>query len=434
VTGSILAIEVPNPLGPVADGIGGVLGWGARNAAGAVLGPVGDAIAEGLANACGKIGREVLNYLQASSSVHFDTGWWASSRGQRLVGIVLGLAVLFMLGFLLLALIQGTLAGDPGGMLRTAFVEIPLSMAATAVLATLTQVLLAVTDEASNAVLRGVPEDLNRFFAGFGAATSVATNGFAGMIMLVLFLIGALLVWLELIVRASLIYWVVAVAPLFAAARVWPAARGAFRKLVEIGCVLVFSKLAIALALALGAAALAGGGPKDGDLGTQLGTDLGGLLVGSALMLLASFTPFVLLRLVPVIEGAAIAQGISRMPGRAAMTTMQMGYYAAGLEKMAAGSRRPVRVGTGHHQASSGGGDGSTGGGGPRASGGGPPFAGPPAGGAGGGRGVPGRNGPPPAPPHGAPPVTPSGSSRTVPARPARAGQAGDATPSGREQ
>ena len=339
MSGLILAIDIPNPLEPIADGIGGVLGWGARQAADAAFGPVGDAIAAGLANACDKVGQQILNFLNASSSVHFDSGWWASPRGARLVGVVLGLALVFMLGFLLLALIHGMLAGDPGGMLCTAFVQLPLSIAATAVLTTVTGVLLQVTDEASNAVLAGVPEDLDRFFDGFGTASSVVTHGFAGMIMLVLFLIGALLLWIELVVRSSLIYWLVAAAPLFAAARVWPVARGAWRKLVEIGCVLIFSKLAIALALAVGAAALAGGGPREGDVGTQVGTDLGGLLVGASLMLLASFTPFILLRLLPIVEAAVVAQGVSRMPVRATTTVMQMGYYAAGLAKMASGPK-----------------------------------------------------------------------------------------------
>ncbi|MGH9223079.1 MAG: hypothetical protein ACRD2W_04690, partial [Acidimicrobiales bacterium] len=350
-----------------------------------------------------KVGREILNFLNASSSVHFDTGWWASPRGARLVGVVLGLALVFMLGFLLLALIHGMLAGDPGGMLRTAFVQLPLSIAATAVLTTVTGVLLQVTDEASNAVLAGVPEDLNRFFAGFGTASSVVTHGFAGMIMLVLFLIGALLLWIELVVRSSLIYWLVAAAPLFAAARVWPVARGAWRKLVELGCVLIFSKLAISLALAVGAAALAGGGPAEGDLGTQVGTDLGGLLVGATLMLLASFTPFILLRLLPIVEAAVVAQGVSRMPVRATTTVMQMGYYAAGLAKMASGpnGRSP--------HAGGGGGTAPAGGAAPGRSG---PYGGP------GGQGSAGPSMPPAPPPAqstGSPPAGSRGAASSSP-------------------
>jgi len=151
------------------------------------------------------------------------------------------------------------------------------------------------------------------------------------------FLLGAILVWIELVVRSSLIYLLMAAAPLTLAARVWPAARGAWRRLAELGLALIVSKFAIALALGLGAAALAGGGPKSGDLGTQAGMDLAGMLTGASLMLLAAFTPFIVLRLLPIVEGAVIAQGISRSPARAAQGGMQAAYYAQGLKRMAGG-------------------------------------------------------------------------------------------------
>ncbi len=363
----VLAFEVPNPLAPVTDGVGGAVSSGVRRAGASVLSSVGDAIVGGLARACQKVAEELMHFLTTSSSVHLDQGWWASPRGQSVVGAVATLAVVFMVGFLLLAIIQGLLTGDPGSMFRAALLEVPISVAATVVLVSVTQLLLGVTDEASNLVLDRTPEDLGRFFAGFGNAANFATHGLAGAVLLVLFLIGALLVWIELVVRASLIYWLVAVGPLIAAARVWPAARGAFRKLCELGLALIFSKFAIALALGLGAAALSGGGPKSGDLGTQVGLDLGGLLAGAALMLLAAFTPFVLLRLLPILEVAVVAQGISRSPARAGQTGMQSVYYAQGLGRMAGGGARGASSASGP-ASPSGGGDGNSPGGGPPSS------------------------------------------------------------------
>lgn len=337
---ALLAIELPNPLGPIANGVRDALGAGARQAGGVVLGPIGDGIVRGLAGACKKVAEELLHFLSASASVSFERGWWASPRGQAIVHTVGALAVAFMVGFLLLAIIQGLLVGEPGTMVRAALVEVPVSVIATVVLVAVAQLLLGVTDEASTMVLDRAPEDLARFLAGFGNVANVASSGFAGVIMLVLFLVGALLVWIELVVRSSLIYWLAAAAPLIAAARVWPAARGAFRKLCEIGLALILSKFAIALALGLGAAALAGGGPKSGDLGTRVGLDLAGLLGGAALMLLAAFTPFVLLRLLPILEVAVVAQGISHSPARAAQTGLQAGYYMQGLERMASAGHR----------------------------------------------------------------------------------------------
>jgi len=317
------------------------VGAGARAVGEGFLDTVGQAILSALSKACAKVAEELLHFLSASSGVTFESGWWASERTQHLVRTVAALGAVLMVGFLLLAVIHGLLAGDPGAMLRSALVEVPISVLATAVLVSVTQLLLGVTDESANLVLARVPEDLGRFFEGFADTASLATHGLAGMVILALFLMGALLVWVELLVRSSLIYWLAAAAPLLAAARVWPGARGAFRKLCEIGLALIISKFAIALALGLGAAALSGGGPREGDLGTKVGMDLAGLLGGAVLMGLAAFTPFVLLRLLPILEVAVAAQGISRSPARAAQAGMQGAYYLQGIERMAGAHRGP---------------------------------------------------------------------------------------------
>jgi len=75
---------------------------------------------------------------------------------------------------------------------------------------------------------------------------------------------------------------------------------------------------------------------------------LGAMLTGASLMLLAAFTPFVILRLIPIVEAAVVAQGISRSPARAAQTGMQGAYYASGLRRLAGGGTavgRPIGAG-----------------------------------------------------------------------------------------
>src|SRR5207248_10954790 len=103
------------------------------------------------------------------------------------------------------------------------------------VLGAATELLLAITDGASAMVLQGAPGDLGHFLSGFGSSATVATGGAAAAVMLVVFLIGALLVWIELLVRSALLYLLLAFAPLALAARVWPAAKGIFRRLCERG-------------------------------------------------------------------------------------------------------------------------------------------------------------------------------------------------------
>jgi hypothetical protein len=348
----VMFAALPNPIEAVAcaaspagcaaanavGGAGGAVGgYMADKAADAFLDPIGRAIVRGLAGAAKKVSEEVTHFITNSAAVNFDEGWWANDRAQTLVRQIGTLALVLTLLFLLLALVQGLFAGDVGGMLRATMVEVPVTIAATVALVAVTQLLLGLVDGASAMVLSGVPEALGHFFAGFGDEATIATNGFAGILMVAVFLLGAILVWIELVVRSSLIYLLVAAAPLTLAARVWPAARGAWRRLAELGLALIVSKFAIALALGLGAAALAGGGPKSGDLGTQAGMDLAAMLTGASLMLLAAFAPFIVLRLLPIVEGAVIAQGISHSPARAAQSGMQAAYYAQGLKRLAGG-------------------------------------------------------------------------------------------------
>src|SRR5205085_10298788 len=96
----VLAIDVPNPLGPVGEAVGSVVGAGARKAGQEFMDTVGQAILSALAKACDKVATELLHLLSASSGVSFDAGWWASSRGQHLVRTVGALGAVLMVGFL----------------------------------------------------------------------------------------------------------------------------------------------------------------------------------------------------------------------------------------------------------------------------------------------------------------------------------------------
>jgi hypothetical protein len=321
-------------------------------------------VVSGLADAARRMAEGVLSFLDASSGIRLDSGWWAGERTRAVLGVVGALSVALLVGFCFLALLQGLLAGDPGAMVRAVLREVPVSVAGTALLVGITAMLLRLTDAASAAVLRGAPADVGTFLGGLSSAGAVTGNGLLGALVLIVFLVGGLLVWIELLVRSALLYLLLAFAPLTLAARVWPVARGAFRRLAELGLALIVSKFAIALALALGAAALAGGGPDTGTSSAEAaGLSLGGLLAGASLMALAAFTPFVVLRLLPVVEAAVVAQGISRTPVRAGQAGMQGAYYAQGLQRMAVGSRASS-AGGGAGRSSAGIGPGGSGGGG----------------------------------------------------------------------
>jgi hypothetical protein len=142
-----------------------------------------------------------------------------------------------------------------------------------------------------------------------------------------------------------LIFVLVALSPLALAVRVWPAAAGVWRKMVELGVALIVAKFVIALALALGADALAG------SVGASGATpSVTAMATGAGLMLIAGLSPFVLLRIMPGVEAAVAAQGVSRMPARTAMAGLSAATSVMLLGRLAGGgiaAARPANIGTG---------------------------------------------------------------------------------------
>ena len=365
----LLLADLPNPLNPIGDAIGGLASGAAKSAFEFFM----SKFAEMLADAAKKVSDELVHYLGTSTGVNIDNGWFAGPRAKDILAVVGTTAGVLLLLFLLFAVIQGLLQGDVTMMLRSAFLEVPISVFGMLVLFVGTGVLLGITDALSSAVLATAPESLARFFVGFTRGPQIMALGFVGFLGVFLFILTSILLYIELVVRASLIYLLLAAAPLGLAVRVWPQMRGVWHSFLRLGVSLIVSKFIVALALGLGAAALGGGGPQEGDLGTQAGLTVQGVIVGVTLMSLAAFAPFVVLKLIPVLEAALVAQGISRGPLRAAQTGMQGAYYARGLQRLAGGP------------GDSGGGQG--GGGGPNGSHPGPggrPQAASPAGGGGG--------------------------------------------------
>ena len=385
---AVVLAGVPNPVSAVGGAVTGALGGVASSAAESAFEFFVGRLARALGNAANRVVGEVLDYLDSSSTVSLDQGWFAGPRAREITQAVVLLAAALLVLFLLGAVVQGLVRGDVALMVRTAAVEVPVSVLAMVALTAVTAVLLAVTDAASALVLRNAPESLGRFFQ-FGDPDAILRLGLFGPAFVALFVLGAVLVWIELVVRSALIYLLVAFAPVVLAARVWPALAGAWHQLCRLGIALIVSKFAISLALGLGAAAVGGGGPSEGGVGTAAGLTIGAVVLGAALMVLAAFAPFVVLKLLPVFEAAVLAQGISRGPLRAAQTGAQGAYYVQGLRRLSGtGGPRPGAAGDAAEGGSGGSGpSGSSGGGAPGRGGGGSPVAALPSPAGGGGAG-----------------------------------------------
>ena len=352
----VILADIP-VISPIADAIGGAIGGAASTGARAMFEFFMTRFADMLADSAKRVSDELVHYLGASTGVNLDSGWFAGPRAKEILSVVGAAAGVLLVLFLLFAVVQGLLQGDVTMMMKAAFLEVPVSVFGMLVLFVGAGALLGITDALSAAVLSTAPESLGRFFAGFTQGPQIMALGFIGLLGTLVFILASVFLYVELMVRAALIYLLIAAAPLALAVRVWPQMRGVWHSFLRLTVALIVSKFIVALALALGAAALGGGGPQGGDAGTQAGLTVQGVILGVTLMSLSSFTPFVVLKVIPLFEAAVVAQGISRGPARAVQTGLQGAYYARGLQRLAGGS------GGGGGDNAGGGGDNAGGGG-----------------------------------------------------------------------
>ena len=124
------------------------------------------------------------------------------------------------------------------------------------------------------------------------------------MLLSLLIIAGCLAIWLELVVRAAAIELAVFFMPLALAGLVWPATAHWARRLIEVLVALLLMKPVIVGALCLGAGAVV-------DMG-----DPSTAVSGLAILLIAAFAPYALLKLVPMVGVSAIAhlEGLARQP------------------------------------------------------------------------------------------------------------------------
>jgi hypothetical protein len=230
---------------------------------------------------------------------------WFSASYWRMAGV----SALLTLPFLFAAAIQALLRSDPALLARSALGYLPLGLLAVAVAAPVTMLLLSASDELSAIVSSASGSSDVSFLARAGALTS-AVSGLSHSTFL-LFSVGLLAVaatltlWVELLIRSAAVYVIVLMLPLFFSAFVWPARKVWAVRAVELLVALILSKFAIVAVLALGGAAL-------GHTAVPSATQL---LEGTTLVMLAAFSPWALLRLLPLHELAGGLHGL-RSQGR----------------------------------------------------------------------------------------------------------------------
>ncbi|MHB1585443.1 MAG: hypothetical protein ACYC0E_17040, partial [Acidimicrobiales bacterium] len=270
----------------LAGGASSLVGAGA----GAVLAAVAASVATGAAWLLGQVGA----VLAASGRIDLQAPWFGAHYA-----VVLAMAAAVLLPLLLLGIIQAVARQQPSMLLRIAFVQLPLALLLSAVAVQVVRLSLSVVDAMCRTLSPG--GGVVHALAGL-AGELVAASAGSGLPPFVLLLGGALVVlggvalWIELLVRSAAVYLAVLFLPLGLASLAWPAVAHWCRRLVETLAALALSKLVIVAALVLGVGELGGG------------SGFAGVLGGAAMLLLAAFAPFALLRLVPMVEAGAVHQ------------------------------------------------------------------------------------------------------------------------------
>jgi hypothetical protein len=276
---------------------------------------------------------------------------------------MLSVAAALLLLFVLAGLIQGVLAGDVAGMGRRMVLDLPMAIGGMVSTGAITQLLIDLTDALSEGILSGFGTDIRSFMDGVATVGSLSGGVATALVVFLLglfTLLAGLVIFIELVIRSALIYLVVGLCPLAFAALLWPVTRGVLRKTLELLCALIVSKVVISLALAIGAAALGGAGSAptaapeiappsatasagpaaaESDAATVTAA-AGVLLAGLATFAVACFSPFVILRLFPVVEGAIVAQGLRSGPLRSAQSAWSMKYQMDVSRRFGSGSFR----------------------------------------------------------------------------------------------
>ena len=136
-----------------------------------------------------------------------------------------------------------------------------------------------------------------------GGLTAVTESPFLAFLVGLFMIAAAFALWIELLMREAAVYVIVLMLPLAFAAMVWPARRIWAIRAVELLVALILSKFAIVAVLSLGGAAISAGAGHG---------SITAVMAGAVLITLAAFSPWALLRLIPLMELASGAAGALR--------------------------------------------------------------------------------------------------------------------------
>jgi hypothetical protein len=289
----------------------GALGGAVTAATAGVVATAGDSALRSFTNAVAQAGQWFLDkvgkLINGSTSPDVQNAGWFISQYR----IMLAIAVIFALPMLLVSVAQAIVKADLSQAVRSAFVYLPIAGVFSFAAPACAQILIDSTDWLTTAVGSNGAANAEKFLhdaggwlgaLGAGTANPVAPV-FGVLLAAIIVVLGAISIWIELILRSAAIYIAVLFLPIAFAAMVWPRGWPWCKRLIEFLIAIIFAKVFIVAIINLAASGLARGGLTD---------KFEGVLAGGALLLMASFTPIALLKLIPLAEAAVVTAGTQR--------------------------------------------------------------------------------------------------------------------------
>ena len=289
--------------------------------------------------------------LQQTTTVDLGADWFRHNYG-----IMTSLAAVVALPLLLVSPLEAVVRQTPAQLVRSFLVQLPLALWLGVVSVQIVVLALSATDAMCSAVAGGASSSVNSLLSTLSAGL-VSAVGDPGLASFVLLLVGllvaaaAFVLWLELLVRAAAVYVAALFLPMALVTLVWPSISHWCRRLVETLAALILSKFVIVATLSLAAGAVASGLNGSGGSGSS---SFASVLAGGALLVLATFVPFAILRLIPMVEAGAVAHlegarqrgtaALTRVPRSAATFALNTGFESLGAARLAAAAGE---VGTG---------------------------------------------------------------------------------------
>lgn len=248
-------------------------------------------------------------FIVHGSLISLSSGWFYQFFQKMEV-----LALVLILPLFIIGVINAVVSGSGGYLLRLVTLYLPVSLIGSGVLLIGFQALGSAVDVMCRWLIDSQhlsPSSFAQMFSNLSAQGDLADPipfllvAVAGIVSV----LAALSLYFELLIREGVMFVLAAFIPLILLATLLSSAKAVVYRFIEISVGVIFSKLAVVVLLCLGAELVANSGSE---------SNFSQFMVGIAIVILASFSPFLLFALIPIahIDHQAPLSASARRKGR----------------------------------------------------------------------------------------------------------------------